>query len=178
MKIKKYSSLKELTDAKLRYAQLYLDELKNPEITGSDFEKAHQESFLFHLNGAVDAFLAELNEIYGLGLKGKHLNIETLKSAKSDAKKSIKEGKKLSRLMGKKNWLSELKSFDPNNEKPAKKEKKSEEYDEAAILIENANEIISDPILDKFEDWQAKMRNLIAEMRESALHASGKAPKK
>ncbi|MCS4436308.1 DUF6586 family protein [Aquiflexum gelatinilyticum] len=178
MKMKKYSPLKEHTDAKLRYAQLYLDALKEPKVVGSDLEKAHQGSFLFHLNGVVDAFLAEINELYGLGLKGKHLTIDHLKSAKPESKKSLKEVKKLGKLLGKKNWLAELRSFDPNNVKPAKKGKKSEVDKEVSNLVEHVVIIPTNPIMERFEDWQAKMRRLISELRESALLGSGKAPKK
>ncbi|MCL6259816.1 hypothetical protein M3O96_12000 [Aquiflexum sp. TKW24L] len=179
MQKKKYIPLKEFTDSKLRYSQLYLDEIKNPKIAGSEYEKAHQESFLFHLNGVVDAFLAELNEIYGLGIKEKNLNIDTIKAAKSDSKKVIKEGKKLGKLMGKKNWLYELKSFNPYIIPAIKKTKKTKaDKDEASNFVEQVSPIPSNPVLDKFEEWQAKMRKLIPDLRESALLASDKISKK
>jgi hypothetical protein len=111
MKKKRLNALREATDAKLRYAQLYLDAIKNPQIAGKDEEKAHQESFVFHLSGAVDALLEEFNEQYELGVKEKHLSIENLKSAKFDSKKAAKEGKKLSKLIGKKSWLAEFYAF-------------------------------------------------------------------
>lgn len=180
MKKKKYSSLKELTDSKLRYSQLYLDELKNPKIASSEGEKAHQQSFLFHLNGVVDAFYAELNEIYSLGIKDKKISLESLKNAKSDSKKSIKEAKKISKLLGKKNWLAEVKSFNPQLPQINKKAKKikGKTKEEPSSLVEQINQSPSNPVLEKFEEWQAKMRKLVSELRESALHANGHSPKK
>lgn len=180
MKKKKYHSLQDFTDSKLRYSQLYLDELKNPEILGSDQEKAHQESFLFHLKGVIDAFLSELNEIYGLGIKDKNLSIESLRTAKYKSKKQGKEGKRISKLMSKRNWLGELKDFNPNVVPSLKKAKKSKgkEKEEAASLVEQVSPIPSNPVLEQFEEWQAKMRNLISELRESAIQASGNSPKK
>lgn len=180
MKMKKYFSLKELTDSKLRYAQLYLEELKNSQISESDIEKAHQESFLFHLNGVTDTFLAEINEIYGLGIKTKNLTIKKLKTAKSDSKKPIKEVKKLSKLMEKKNWLSELKSFNPHTVQTVKNgiKDKIKIKDEAENLEEEISQIPTNPMLEKFEEWQAKMSQLILELRESAIHASGNSSKK
>jgi hypothetical protein len=179
MKKKKYSHLKEITDSKLRYSQLYLDEIKNPIIAGSDYEKAHQESFLFHLNGVVNAFLAELNEIYGLGIKAKNLSIPSLKSAKSESKKSIKEGKKLSKLMDKKNWLYELRTFNPQAVPAVKKTKHTKENEvEPSNLVDQVSPTPSNLLLEKFDSWQAKMRKLIPALRESALQASGHAPKK
>jgi hypothetical protein len=180
MKKKKISPLKEYTESKLRYSQLYLDELKNTKISGSESEKAHQESFLFHLNGVVDAFLAELNEIYSLGIKSKKLSIEALKNAKYDSKKQGKEGKRLSKLMGKKNWLGELKEFNPTITPALKKAKKTKGNDkaEAASLVEQVSPLPSNPLLERYEEWQAKMRKLISELRESAMQASGNTSKK
>ncbi|WP_373497417.1 hypothetical protein [Aquiflexum sp.] len=177
MKMKKYIPLKELTESKLRYAQLYLEELRKPEISGSEIEKAHQYSFLFHLKGVIDAFLLEINEIYGLGLKKKHLTIDSLKASKSKSKKPFKEGKKLSKLIKNENWLSELKSFDPYKMNGDKKDKKSKEIDESSILVEGSSPIHDLSILDKFENWQAKMEILITELRKSALESSGNSPK-
>lgn len=180
MKKKKYSPLKELTDSKLRYSQLYLDELKNAKIAGSDSEKAHQQSFLFHLNGVLDAFYGELNEIYNLGIQEKNLSLEKLKNAKSDSKKPIKEALKIKKLYGKKNWLGELKSFNPQLPPIDKKAKKAKgkTKEEPSNLVEQISQAPSNPVLDKFEEWLSKMRKLVSEFRESALHASGNSPKK
>ena len=180
MKAKKYSLLKELTDSKLRYAQLYLDELKNPEIIGSEMEKAHKESFAFHLNGTVDAFLAEINEIYDLGIKAKNLSIESLKAAKSSSKKPIEEVKKLTKLMGKKHWIHELKIFNPNPVPADKKDKKAKGKVkfETGNLLEQIGQIETNPVVDKFEEWHTKMGKLILDLRESAIHSSSKSSKK
>ena len=176
--MKNYTPLKAITESRLNYAKLYLEELKNPTIYGSEIEKAHQYSFLFHLKGVVDAFLVEINEIYGLGLKKKHLTIDSLRVSKSDSKKPIKEGKKLSKLMEKDNWLSELKTFDPLKVNPEKKSKKSKDKDESSTLEEEKSAIQVTSVLEKFEEWHSKMEKLITELRESALEASGKSAKK
>jgi len=70
------------TDAKLRYAKVHLDELAAlPAHGGDDFDRAHQESFLFHLYGTRDAFLIELNHYYGLGLPIESLTPGKLREA-------------------------------------------------------------------------------------------------
>lgn len=58
------------TDQKLRFALIHLDELRSHHgrDSGDDFERSHHESFLFHLFGACDAFLQELNIYYACGL--------------------------------------------------------------------------------------------------------------
>ena len=62
---------KERTEGKLRYAKVHLDELIvcPRDSPYDDFQRAHCESFLFHLIGARDSFLQEINIAHGLGLK-------------------------------------------------------------------------------------------------------------
>ena len=74
-------SLQARTDAKLRYAKIHLDELATlPIRNGDDFDRAHQESFLFHLFGVRDAFLAELNHYYRCGLPQHDLTVGKLRN--------------------------------------------------------------------------------------------------
>lgn len=56
------------TDSKLRFARIHLEEITSRHELGSgdDFERAHEESFLFHLIGAKDSFLQEVNAVYKL----------------------------------------------------------------------------------------------------------------
>jgi hypothetical protein len=75
-------SLQARTEAKLRYAKVHLDELAQLQIiSGQDFDRAHSESFLFHLFGAKDALLAELNYYYGADLPAKSLTPGQLRTA-------------------------------------------------------------------------------------------------
>jgi hypothetical protein len=73
------ASLRARTDAKLAYAQIHLDELKGRSTSGgTDFDRAFQESFLFHLLGAKDAFLQEVNVLYGTNLEPTSLSVGKL----------------------------------------------------------------------------------------------------
>jgi hypothetical protein len=66
------SALKERTEKKIDYAKLMLDELSHRPSSagrGDSFERAHEEAVLFHVIGAKDAFLQEINAAYKLGLK-------------------------------------------------------------------------------------------------------------
>ncbi len=57
-------------DAKLLYAEIHLQVLQaHGGNGGTDFDRALQESFLFHLLGAKDAILQELNLYYGTKLE-------------------------------------------------------------------------------------------------------------
>lgn len=76
-------NLVKRTDAKLRYARLHLDELRiySDDGGGGDWEKAHEESVLFHLVGAKDAFLQEINSMHRLGLDPMKVNEKSLAKA-------------------------------------------------------------------------------------------------
>lgn len=61
--------LRTRADAKLKYAQIHLDLLlERGGNGGADFDRGIEESILFHLLGAKEAFLTELNEYYKCGL--------------------------------------------------------------------------------------------------------------
>ena len=73
-------NLVQRTDAKLRFARLHLDELRNhPRLgSGDDRERAHEESILYHLVGVKDAFLHEIQVAHGLGLDLNQVDERTL----------------------------------------------------------------------------------------------------
>ena len=68
------------TDAKLKYAEINLQEtISRPERgSANGFERAHEESCLFHIVGAKDAFLQEINEAYKLDVLIERVNEDTL----------------------------------------------------------------------------------------------------
>ena len=85
-------ALQDRTDAKLRYAAVHLDELSAmPSRRGDDFDRAHQESFLYHLLGVGDAFLAELNAYYEGGLPGTGVTPGKLREALGQKNRSSPE---------------------------------------------------------------------------------------
>lgn len=65
------SLTKGRAEQKLQYAEINLKELESyPNLTSNDdWENAHQESIFFHLTGAVEALLHEINEGYSLGME-------------------------------------------------------------------------------------------------------------
>jgi len=64
------------TDAKLSYARLHLNELREYSNLGhaDNWERAHTESILFHLVGVKDAFLHEINFAYSLDVDVDQIN--------------------------------------------------------------------------------------------------------
>jgi hypothetical protein len=77
------------TEAKLRFAALSLHELNGDEgLHGDDFQRSHEENFLFHLYGVIDAFLHEINEHHRCGLAANKVTIERLEKALAPKKRT------------------------------------------------------------------------------------------
>ncbi|MCK5804264.1 MAG: hypothetical protein KAI66_15610 [Lentisphaeria bacterium] len=78
----KLNAARERTDSKLRYAAIYLDELKVKggigRGDGSDWERAHQESFLYHILGVKDGLLQEINLFHQCELVPRHVRKQDL----------------------------------------------------------------------------------------------------
>jgi len=90
------------TDSKLEYAELHLEEIETRLDKGGSesdaFEIAHEESFLFHLMGAKDAFLHEINDALGKPLPMKDVREMTLEDeleAKGATSPALTELRKL-----------------------------------------------------------------------------------
>jgi hypothetical protein len=69
------SQFQSRTNQKLRYAEIHLEELSTylHATSNDEWENAHQESSFFHLAGAVEALLHEINAGYSLGLSLKQV---------------------------------------------------------------------------------------------------------
>ena len=105
--------LQERSDAKLRYARVHLEELKSQDLpSGDDFDRAHQESFLFHLLGVRDAFLAELNYYFQAGLAPDALSLGRIQDALKQRNVTSKELRTLRDLeQDKSSWYSKAKDM-------------------------------------------------------------------
>jgi len=60
------NAYKDRTDQKIEFARIYLDLRLASSGRGDNTERAHEESFLFHLVGATDAFKKEIKHAYKL----------------------------------------------------------------------------------------------------------------
>ncbi len=96
----------ERTEQKLRYARVHLDELNGrPEY--DDFQRAHEESCIFHLIGAVEGTFQEMNTVFGLGLPMKEVKLPALRDrATSNAGLEATLKIYVEARNGSKNWLS------------------------------------------------------------------------
>ena len=103
------------TDAKLEYARIHLKEIKSRHEVGSGdaFERAHEESLLFHLIGAKDSFLQEINVAYQLGLNMWDVKEESLENKLKTRRRKSNELKEIIKLEerrkkreNRKSWLA------------------------------------------------------------------------
>lgn len=71
------SDFRGRTRTKLEYAKIHLDEIRDHPRQDA-FARAHQESVLFHVVGAKDSFLQEINDAYQLPLEPDQVNERNL----------------------------------------------------------------------------------------------------
>lgn len=79
-------TFQDRTDSKLRFANLLLNELLTSGHLGSgdDYEISYEESCLYHIIGAKDAFLQELNLAYNLNLSLKLVSERNIQNKLKD----------------------------------------------------------------------------------------------
>jgi hypothetical protein len=172
---KTLQNLRARADGKLSYAKIHLDELKEiGRIGGSEFDRAHQESFLYHLLGAKEAFLIELNVYYAGGLAENNLTAGLLRNA---LKAQGKESKELAELYTLENedssWLFHAKEMRDHSTHVAAVTRAFHLGGSAdgQVWLQNpkTGENIERHFVDEFSDWVSKMKDLLERLRESAI---------
>ena len=167
-------ALQARTNAKLRYAKVHLDELAGlPMYSGTDFDRAHQESFLFHLFGTRDVFLMELHHYYGLApieklTPGNLHNALNLKGIKSNELSAI-----FTLDQDDNSWYKLVKDM---RDQSMHNQGLSHAFfmggqDDGKVKLKNPTTgvLIDGHFIDEFQDAFEKMRNLIDTLRKSAV---------
>jgi hypothetical protein len=172
-------NLRSRTDSKMRYAKVHLDELLQLKSHGGDdFDRAHQESFLFHFFGAKESFLIELNTYYGANLPLAGLSPGKLRNKINEAgKQSLKLAELFQLENDQTSWLFHAKEMrdhsthvtgvarafhcgGPNDGQVWLKNPKTEKHIERHFT-------------DEFSDWLQEMQNLLERLRSSAIATNG-----
>lgn len=99
------------TDEKIVYARVHIDELEGyAGATSNDaWENAHQESSFYHLAGAVEGLLQEINEGHALGLGLRDVTWNSVRDALSGSGKQSVAFDELQRLRyDPTSWLAQL----------------------------------------------------------------------
>ncbi len=169
-------NLRSRTDAKIRYAEVHLNELKAiDKLGGDDFDRAHQESFLYHLLGAKEAFLIELNVYYSGGLSNNDLTAGKLREAlKAKGKVSQELAKLYSLESDQSSWLSiakEMRDYSTHIS-GALRDFHVGGDDDGKIWLRNpkTGQSIKRHFIDEFSDWLFNMKELLERLRENAIN--------
>jgi hypothetical protein len=164
------TAARKRVDDKLRYAGVHLEELRNMPRRGSDSERAHQESYLFHLLGVTDALLQEMNLQYALGLPRRTVNVSTIATALVAAERTSKA---LAHLIAverdPKGWLNCAKAMRNHVTHRADVQRKwrwgSTKHNQASLIDTRTNKEIDQDYLGLYEEWHSEMGDLIKDVR-------------
>ena len=167
----------ERTNAKLRYAAVHLGELRTYKSRGSgdEFERAHHESFLFHLLGARDAFLQELNLHYGCDLGMDKVTAVALREKMKASGEMSPELEQLSELeRDPQSWLSQAKTM---RDHATHRTHIARTFHVALGSPDPGTVHLKDPrsggqsgveVIEQFEMWLTNMQDLLNALRTSA----------
>jgi len=164
------NAARERTDAKLRYAGVHLDELQMIRRGGSDFDAAHEESFMFHLFGVRDALLQEINIFHSCGLPIDKITLQRLQKALSDANTSSPALDALSALEKDPNsWLKslgEMRHHSTHRRNVPRLYHLGGENDGKVFLTDTGRgDIIEEDFVTLFDKWFRKMKKLVEDLR-------------
>ena len=170
-------NLRARTDAKLRFAEVHLRELLLlPILSGNDFDRAHQESFLYQLLGAKDAFLSELNVYYQARLSATSLTIGSLRKAIVGMGRASSELKELYELENDENsWLFYAKEMRDHSTHISGVPRTI--YvggaSDGQVFLKNPKtmEEVTKHFTEDFRKWHENMSLLIERLRSSAVAA-------
>lgn len=173
---KELEHLQARTDAKLRFAEVHLNELLAlPALSGGDFDRAHQESYLYHLLGAKDAFLLELNAYYQSGLPTTNLTGGKLRDALQRTGRQSPELKELYELENDTNsWLSHAKEMRDHSTHvsgvPRKFHLGGDDDGQVFLMSPKTMQGVTKHFTDDFKEWHIKMSLMLERLRCSALN--------
>ena len=173
------TNAKKRTNAKLRYARVHLNELWSHQRKGSgdDFERSHIESFLFHLFGAYDAFLQELNLYYGCGLELREVKLSKLNKKLSKMDIGCPELDKLTQYeKNPKCWMNvarEMRNHSTHRRSvPRTFHAGGKDDGKVSLRDPRSGELIEKDYADVFGEWCSEMETLLNDLRNTAVKLS------
>ena len=176
MEQKIIDNLQAHTEAKLRYAEVHLVEIEQmPRRNGDDFDRAHQESFLFHLKGSLEAFLAEINCYYAWNLPDGDITPGSLrkviKAGKGDNAPELKKLYTIENLQG--SWLSHANAMRDHSTHrggvPRVIHIGGERDGEVWLKNPASRDVIEQDYPSVFRGWLGGARDVITRWRATAL---------
>ncbi len=160
------------TDQKLEFARYYLGERLKLGSTGTFPERAHEETVLFHVVGAKDSFLQEINHAYGLGMSLRDVNEKGLANALRAAGKRCEALEEIKCLLDEVNsWLCtaiELRNCGTHRANiPRRFYRGGSKEGSVEFVDPRTKNPVSMTIQDFLADCFERMRSLISELRKT-----------
>jgi hypothetical protein len=159
------------TDAKLRYAAVHLEELQATERRGSDFDRSHQEAFLFQLSGVRDAFFQECNLRHDCGLdpeKVRRNSLEEKLRASGKEAPSLKHLAEVEARLG--GWFSQMQAMRHHSTHLTSVPRKFHVGGPSDGLVflqdPKTGAVVEEDYVVVFRKWLDEMRQLIVRLRE------------
>jgi hypothetical protein len=169
-------NLRSRTDSKLRYAEIHALELEERRHrNGDDFDRAHQESFLFHFSGSIDGFLAEINCYYRCNLAAGGISPGSLRNAirakRGENAPELAELHRIEKLQG--SWLHHAKAMRDHathrSGVPRVINLGGEKDGEVWLRNPESGEVIERDYPAVFREWLVEASEVITRWRLSAL---------
>ena len=140
---------------------------------GTDFDRAHQESFLYHLLGTKDAFILELNMYYGANLSESELTMGRLRDHMKSQGKTYSELTVIYNLENDaESWLSNAKEMRDHSTHIANVPRAyylGGQYDRQVHLKNpKTGQQIQEHFVELFSTWLSQMKTLIHDLRSTA----------
>ena len=105
---------RDRVQAKIRYARPMFEEFRAHSSRGDDFDIAHEEACLAHLDGAVDAFLRKISVCRQLGIPPpREVTLAAVRGRLGEKKEDCAEFTELTRLLDPESgsWLAVMREY-------------------------------------------------------------------
>jgi len=165
---------RERTEAKAKYAAVHLAELRTfravERAQGTNWERAHQESFLYHLLGVRDALLQEINLFHACGIQMDQVRKQDL-SARLASQGKTAPGLDIVTALedDPKSWLSmagRLRHFSTHQKNvPQQYFVGGDRHDSIFLKDPLDGALIEKDYGELFSDWLRRMNELVVDVR-------------
>jgi len=178
---KDLENLRGRADAKLHDARIHFEQLRGlPPIGGDAFDFAHHYSFLYHLVGAKEAFVGELNVYYGANLAAEDLSLGKLwNDLKAQGLTSPEVAELYSLESDQASWLSIAKRMRDytTHVGPVARDYRITPGGKPDRVVslrhpDEKNLVIPGHLLDVFAEWLLNMTSLLERLRRTAIAAN------
>ncbi|WP_027853635.1 DUF6586 family protein [Marinobacterium litorale] len=160
------------TNQKLSFVRLHLDALSQAHNSNSwnkhGLIESYNESVLFHLKGALEAFIREVGERYDLALEAIHTPVELQSQLEATGQESP-ELNELVLLAGQPNgWLAKLERAYAACWQASDKQagpQQGQSVSEIHVVQINPDHAQDADLLAEYRDWFAELNRLIERLR-------------